>query len=40
MSSGAGAGNAVPGWASTAGVVDIDDQQLVPVQPRRPARWW
>ena len=40
MSSAAGAGNAVLGWLSTAGIVDIDDRQVAPVQPRRPARRW
>ena len=34
MSSGAGAGSAVLGWAVDGGVVDIDDRQVVPVQPR------
>ena len=38
MSSGAGAGNAVPGWVSTAGLIDIDDRQIAPVQPRPQAR--
>ena len=33
MSSAAGAGNAVPGWLSMRGIVDIDDQQVAPVQP-------
>ena len=33
MSSGAGAGNAGAGLAVNAGVVDIDDQQVAPVQP-------
>ncbi len=33
MSSGAGAGNAVHGLGVNSGVVDIDDQQVVPVQP-------
>ena len=38
MSSGAGAGKAVLGLAVDAGVVDIDDQQVVPVQPRAQLR--
>ena len=33
MSSGAGAGNAVPGWLAMRGVVDLDDRHLTPVQP-------
>ena len=33
MSSGAGAGNAVRGLGADARVVDIDDQQVAPVQP-------
>ena len=33
MSSGAGAGNAVLGWAVDAGIVDVDDQQVAPVEP-------
>ena len=34
MSSGAGAGNAGAGLGIDGGVVDIDDQQLTPGQPR------
>ena len=39
MSSGAGAGNAVLGWPSTAGIVDIDDHQIAahPVAGRNSA---
>ena len=33
MSSGAGAGNAVLGLAVDRGVVDVDDRQVVPVEP-------
>ena len=40
MSSGAGAGNAVLGWVSMRGVVDIDDQQVAPVQPLGQVRRW